>query len=171
VAKKFARKGCSGWKMSGGTSHGGPWSRWSVERSTRGRNCWTSWTPGTRRWSRIGSLSRLLREPQGFPAHGPSLLCSRRCIAETHPACPRSYLQGCRAWSHFLCAAPVLPPYPWPLTCSCVACCLARAHVCGIEPSRPPAKHFRSQSRTRRFNSARTSGFCNSAALSTCYLL
>jgi hypothetical protein len=25
VTKKFAGKGCSGWKMVGGTSHGGSW--------------------------------------------------------------------------------------------------------------------------------------------------
>jgi hypothetical protein len=49
-----------------------------------------------------------------------------------------------------------------------VACWLARALACGIEPSRPLAKHFRSHSRTRRFNSAWTSEFCNSTALSIC---
>jgi hypothetical protein len=60
---------------------------------------------GTRRWSRMGSLYQLLREPQGFPAH---------------------------------------------------------------ELSRPPVKRFRSHSRACRFSSARTSGSCNFAALSTC---
>jgi hypothetical protein len=28
-----------------------------------------SWIPGAKRWSRMGSLYRLLREPQDFPAH------------------------------------------------------------------------------------------------------
>jgi hypothetical protein len=46
--------------------------------------------------------------------------------------------------------------------------CPARAHACGIEPSRPLAKHFRSHSRTCWFNSARTSGSCNSVVLSIC---
>jgi hypothetical protein len=72
--------------------------------------------------------------------------------------------------SGFSCSWVELPllTYPWLLTCSRVACCLARAHACGIEPSWPLAKHFRSHSRTRQFDSARTSGFCNSAALSIC---
>jgi hypothetical protein len=56
----------------------------------------------------------------------------------------------------------------WLLICSRVARCLARTHACGIEPSRPLAKLFRSHSRTRRFNSARTSGFYNSVVLPTC---
>jgi hypothetical protein len=73
-----------------------------------------------------------------------------------------------RAWSYLLRAAPVLLPYPWPSTCSCVACCLARAHVCRIEPSRPSAEHFCSHSRTCQSKSAWTSGSCNSAALSIC---
>jgi hypothetical protein len=42
--------------------------------------------------------------------------------------------------------------------------CLARAHTCGNEPSRPLVEHFRSHSRTRRFNSTRTSRSCNFAA-------
>jgi hypothetical protein len=104
----------------------------------------------------------------GFPCSRLSLHCSRACAAETRSAHPRSLLQDHRAWSHLLRAVPVLLSHHWPSTCSCVACCLARALACGIEPSRPLAKHFRSHSRTRRFNSARTSGFYNSAALSTC---
>jgi hypothetical protein len=55
---------------------------------------------------RIGSLRRLLREPQGHPAHGLSLLCSRACAAETRSAHPRSLLQDHRAWSHLLRATP-----------------------------------------------------------------
>jgi hypothetical protein len=51
----------------------------------------------------------------------------------------------------------------WLLICSRVARCLARAHACGIEPSRPLAKHFRSHSRTCRFNSARTSAWIKRA--------
>jgi hypothetical protein len=137
-------------------------------RLTRDRSCWTSWTYGRRQWSRIGSLCQLLREPQGFPAHGLSLLCSRACAAETRSAHPRSLLQDRHAWSHLLRAVPVLLSHHWPLTCSRVACCLARALACGIEPSRPPVEHSRSHPRTRRSNSARTSEPCNSAVLSTC---
>jgi hypothetical protein len=66
----------------------------------------------------------------------PPLLTQMHC--RNTSGMPAQLPAGRRAWSHFLCAAPVLPPYPWPLTCSCVACCLARAHVYGIEPSRPP---------------------------------
>jgi hypothetical protein len=33
-----------------------------------------------------------------------NFLCSRRCTAQTHPVCPRSYLQGRRAWPQPLCA-------------------------------------------------------------------
>jgi hypothetical protein len=65
-------------------------------------------------------------------------------------------------------AAPVLLPHQWPPSCLRVVCCLAYAHTCGIEPSRPPVEHSRLHPRTRRFNSARTSGSCNSAALSIC---
>jgi hypothetical protein len=104
----------------------------------------------------------------GFSGSRLSLLCSRTCAAEAGPAHPRSLLQDRRARSHLLHTIPVLLSHHWPLTCSRVACCLARAHACGIEPSRPLAKHFRSHLRTHRFNSARTSGFCNSAALSIC---
>jgi hypothetical protein len=90
------------------------------------------------------------------------------CATETRPAHPRSFLQDRRARLHLLYTTPVLLSHHWLLTCSRVACCLARAHACGIEPSRPLAKHFRSHSRTRRFYSARTSGFCNTVPLSTC---
>jgi hypothetical protein len=127
-----------------------------------------SWIPRTRRWSRIGSLCQLLHEVQGSLAHGPSLLCSHACAAETRPAHLRSLQQDRCAWSHLLHAVPVLLSHHWLLICSRVACCLARALACGIEPSRPLAKHFRSHSRTRRFNSARTSGSCNSTVHSTC---
>jgi hypothetical protein len=68
-----------------------------LERSARGRSCWTSWTHGRRRWSRVGSLCRLLRELQGPPTHGLSLLCSRACAAEAQPACLHSHPQGRRA--------------------------------------------------------------------------
>jgi hypothetical protein len=54
-------------------------------------------------------------------------------------------------------AAPVLLPHQRPPTCLCVVCCFAYACAYGNVPSRPLAKHFRSHSRTRRFNSARTS--------------
>jgi hypothetical protein len=97
-----------------------------------------------------------------------SLHCSCACAAETRSAHPRSLLQLRRTWSHLLRAVPVLFSHHWPSTCSRVVRFLARAHACGIELSRPLAKHFRSHSRTCRFNSARTSGFCNSAALSIC---
>jgi hypothetical protein len=116
-----------------------------------------SWIPGTRRWSRIGSLCQLLREVQGSLAHGLSHLCSRACAAETRPAHPCSLQQDRCAWSHLLRAVPVLLSHHWLLICSRVACCLARALACGIEPSRPLAKHFPSHSRTRQFNSVRTS--------------
>jgi hypothetical protein len=36
-----------------------------ARRSTRNRSCWMSWTPGTRRWSRMGSLGQFLRESPG----------------------------------------------------------------------------------------------------------
>jgi hypothetical protein len=104
----------------------------------------------------------------GFSCSRLSLHCSRRCTAETHSVCPRSYLQGRRAWLYLLCAVPVLLSHHWLSTCSRVVCCLARALACGIKSSRLLAKHFRSHSRTRRFNSARTSGSCNSTVLSIC---
>jgi hypothetical protein len=104
----------------------------------------------------------------GFSCSRLSLHCSRACAIEIRSAHPRSLLQDRRAWLYLLRAVPVLLPHHWLLTCLRVACCLARALACGIEPSRPPAKHFRSHSRMRRFNSARTSGSCNFAALSTC---
>jgi hypothetical protein len=126
------------------------------------------WTYGTRRWSRIGSLCQLLREPQGFPAHGLSLHCSRACATETRSAHPRSLLQDRRAWSHLLRAVPILLSHHWTSTYSRVVCCLVRAHACGNKPSWPPVEYSRSHSRTRRFNSAWTSGSCNSAALPTC---
>jgi hypothetical protein len=103
----------------------------------------------------------------GFFCTRLSLLCSRTCAAEAWPAHPRSFLQERRAWSHLRCAASALLSHHWPSTCSRVVCCFAYARTCGNESSRPLAKHFRSHSRTRRFNSARTSGSCNFAVLST----
>jgi hypothetical protein len=67
------------------------------------------------------------------------------------------------------CAVPVLLSHHWPLTRLRVVCCFARALACGIELSRPLPKYIRSHSRTRRFNSARTSGSCNFTIHSTCY--
>jgi hypothetical protein len=55
-----------------------------------GRGCWTSWTPGTRRWSRIDSLGQLLREFQGSFTHRLSLHCPCACAAETRSAHPRN---------------------------------------------------------------------------------
>jgi hypothetical protein len=104
----------------------------------------------------------------GFSCSELNLHCSRACAAETRSAHPRSLLQDRRAWLHLWRTVPVLLSHHWPSTCSRVACCLARAHACRIEPSRLLTKHFRSHSRTRRFGSARTSGFCNSVALFTC---
>jgi hypothetical protein len=69
---------------------------------------------------------------------------------------------------HISYAISVLLSHHWPSTCSRVVRCLAYARACGNEPSRPLVKHFRSHSRTRRFNSARTSMFCNFAVPSTC---
>jgi hypothetical protein len=63
--------------------------------------------------------------------------------------------------------APILLSYRWPSTCSRVAGCLARAHACRNEPSRPPVEHSRLHPRMRRFNSARTSGFCTPPPFST----
>jgi hypothetical protein len=58
-------------------------------------------------------------------------------------------------------AVPVLLPHHRPPTCLRVVCCFAYARACGNGPSQPLAKHFRSHSRTRRFNSARTSAFAS----------
>jgi hypothetical protein len=55
--------------------------------------------------------------------------------------------------------APILLSYRWPSTYSRVAGCLARAHACGNEPSRPSVEHSRSHPRTRQSNSTRTSAF------------
>jgi hypothetical protein len=130
-------------------------------RSTRNRSCWTLWSYGTRRWSRIGSLCQLLREPQGSLAHGLSLHCSCTCAAETRSTHPRSLLQDRHAWSHLLRAVPVLLSHHWPSTCSRVACCLARAHACGIEPSRPSV--LRRASDPRRAAPASTSAWVEGA--------
>jgi hypothetical protein len=104
-------------------------------RSTRNRSCWTSWTYGRKRWSWMGSLCRLLREPQGPSVHGLSLLCSCTCAAETRSAHPRSLLQDRRAWPQPLCTAPVLLPHHWPLACLRMVYCLACARACGNEPA------------------------------------
>jgi hypothetical protein len=42
VTKKLVRKGCRGWKMAEGVVS----VVIAVERSTRGKNCWMSWTMG-----------------------------------------------------------------------------------------------------------------------------
>jgi hypothetical protein len=95
------------------------------------------WTYGTRRWSRIGSLCQLLREPQGSLAHGLSLHCSCACAAETRPAQPHSLLHDHRAWSHLLRDILVLLPHQRPPAYTRVVGCLAYARACGNEPSRP----------------------------------
>jgi hypothetical protein len=164
MTKEFSGKGCRGWKL--------------VEviipavicglarRSTRKRCCWMSWTYRTRRWSRISSLCRFLREPQGFPTYGPNLLCSRTCAAEAWPAHPRSLLHDRRARLHLRCTTSVLFLHQRPPICLHVVSCPAL--VCENEPNRPLAKHFRSHSRTHRFSFARTSRSCNFAFRSTC---
>jgi hypothetical protein len=119
------------------------------------------WTYGTRRWSQIGSLCQLLREPQGSLAHRLSLHSSCACAAETRSTHPRSLLQDRHAWSHLLRAVPVLLSHHWPSTCSRVACCLARAHACGIEPSRPSV--LRRASDPRRAAPASTSAWVEGA--------
>jgi hypothetical protein len=63
VTKEFAGKGCRRWKMVEGVI---PAVTCGLARqSTRNRSCWMSWTPGTKRQSRIGSLGQLLRKPPG----------------------------------------------------------------------------------------------------------
>jgi hypothetical protein len=114
-------------------------------------------------------LCQLLREPQGFPAHELSLLCPCTCAAKAWPAHPRSFLQDRRAWSHLRCAASALLPHQWPPACTRVVGCLAYACACGNKPSWPPVEHSLSHPRTCQSKSTRTSGSCNSAALSTCY--
>jgi hypothetical protein len=123
-----------------------------------------SWTMGQDDGAGLVRYANSSANLRVFLAHGLSLHCSRACVAETRSAHPRSLLQDRHAWSHLLRAVPVLLSHHWPSTCSRVVYCPAHAHACGIEPSRPLAKHFRSHSRMRRFNSARTSGSCNSAA-------
>jgi hypothetical protein len=66
--------------------------------------------------------------------------------------------------SRISCAVSILLSHHWPSTCLRVVRCLARAHTCGNESSRPPVEHSRSHSRMCRFNSARTSRSCNSVA-------
>jgi hypothetical protein len=90
---------------------------------------------GTRRWSRMGSLYRLLREPQGPPAHGLNLHCSHACAAETWPAHSHSFLQDRRVWLHLRCAASALLPHQRPPICLRVVGCL-NARACGNELSR-----------------------------------
>jgi hypothetical protein len=131
-------------------------------RSTRNRSCWTSWTYATKRWGRMGSRCRLLREPQGPPAHGLSLLCSRACAAETWPAHPRILLQDRRAWSHLLRAILVLLSHHWPSTCSRVACCPECALACGIELSQPSA--LRRASDPHRAAPASSAAFSSTAS-------
>jgi hypothetical protein len=78
----------------------------------------------------------------GFSCSQLSLHCSRVCAAETRSAHPCSLRQDRRSWLHLRHAVLVLLSHHWLLTCSRVACCLARAHACGIRPSRLLAKHF-----------------------------
>jgi hypothetical protein len=100
-------------------------------------------------------LSRLLREPQGFPAHGLNFLCSRTCATETHLAHPRSFLQDCRAWLHLWCAASALLPHQRPPAGMRVVDCLAYARACRNELSRPSV--LRHASDPRRATPAWTS--------------
>jgi hypothetical protein len=67
--------------------------------------------------------------------------------------------------SGFSCSRVELPllRHSWLLICSRMTDYFARAHVCGIEPSRLLVKHLHSHSRMRRFNFARTSRFYNFA--------
>jgi hypothetical protein len=110
--------------------------------------------------------SAMLTPPRtsGFSCSRLSLHCSRACAAETRPAHSRSFLQDRRAWLHLLRTISILLLHPWSSTCSRVVYCLAYARACGNETSWPSTEHSRSHSRTRRFNSARTSGSCNFAA-------
>jgi hypothetical protein len=167
VTKKFAGKGCSGWRMVGGifltVTHGDDSrlatarifrytrikeARWGFQeflrgvvvllgRSVRNRSCWMPRTYGRSRQGRIGSLRRLLCEPQGPPVHGISLHCSCACAAETRSAHLRSLLQDRCAWLHLRCAASALLPHQRPPACMRMVGCLAYARVCGNEPSRP----------------------------------
>jgi hypothetical protein len=97
----------------------------------------------------------------GFSCSRLSLLCSRTCATETRPAQSHSFLQDCRAWLHPWCAASALLPHQQPPAGMRVVDCLAYARAYGNESSRPLAKHFRSHSRTRQSNSARTSAFAS----------
>jgi hypothetical protein len=85
-----------------------------ARRSTRNRSCWMSWTLGTKRQSRIGSLGQLLREPPRSICSQLSLHCSRGCVTETRSAHPRSLRQNRRAWLHLWCAASALLPHQRP---------------------------------------------------------
>jgi hypothetical protein len=116
---------------------------------------------GTRRWSRIGSLCHLLREPQGFLAHGLNLHCSCACAVETRSAHLRSLLQDRRAWLHFRCATSALLPHQRPPTCMRVVGCLAYARACGNELSRPSV--LRRASDSRRVAPASTSAWVKGA--------
>jgi hypothetical protein len=49
---------------------------WSCSAIDEGKELLDVVDPGVRRWSRMGSLYRLLREPQGFTAYGLNFLCS-----------------------------------------------------------------------------------------------
>jgi hypothetical protein len=89
MMKEFTGKGCRGWKMAERVIPAVTCGL--ARRSTRNRSCWVSWTPGTRRQSRIDSLCQIQREPQGPPTHGLSLYCPCVCAAETRSAHPHSY--------------------------------------------------------------------------------
>jgi hypothetical protein len=80
LTKKFAGKGCRGWKMAERVVSVGDEEQKLLDVMDH----------GTRRWSRIDSLGQLLRELQGSPAHRLSLHCPCACAAETRSAHPRS---------------------------------------------------------------------------------
>jgi hypothetical protein len=80
------------------------WLPW-VEDSQRSSLCGDSWScsvideekellevvdHGVRRWSEMGSLCQIFREPQDSPTHGLSLHCPCVCAAETRSAHPHS---------------------------------------------------------------------------------
>jgi hypothetical protein len=86
----------------------------------------------------------------GFSCSRLSLHCSRTCAAETRSAHPRSLLQDRRAWLHLRCAASALLPHQRPPACMRVVGCLAYAHACGNELSRPSVLRRASDPRSPR---------------------
>jgi hypothetical protein len=85
-----------------------------LEQSARNRSCWTPWTYRRSRQGRIGSLCRLLREPQGPPVHGLSLLCSRAsaALAPPEPRPPPRRPRPLRPPAVVCAAAPPAPRVP-----------------------------------------------------------